>query len=461
MKVSHLICLIIITTLGGCTSVTQYHPWTADGCPVLQNAVYDGKNLVSHDCHDPVIPENASVSYKYGFIEFDEYGNLLQKAAFSQLLKSIRQVKEDVLVVTYIHGWNHSAADDDDDVREFKLAMRNIALMDKNSGRTVIGLYVGWRGLVTSISPLKYLTFWDRKSTAHIIGNGAVTEVLLRLDKENTRRNGPALAQGAVGPNRLVFIGHSFGAAVLYSALSPVLVARFIQHTQFDPIDPQTEPGCSVNAVAPKTVGNLVVLINPAFEAMRFSTLHKLSKDCHFPPEQPPLIAVITGTNDEATGSLFPIARYVRTIWQKYADADTYPDTREEGLKANSLALGHYPTYLTHTLKAEVPEDQSKSAQTFEGCEGYVDPSRQRLMMQATRINDDTARGTEFINHSTGDRFKLILEPQGKYPNYNPILNIAAYPPIIDGHGGIYSCQLMSFIGGLITQSPTPLTPQR
>jgi len=451
MNLSQRLCLIIITLLCGCTSVTQYHPYTADGCPVLQNAVYAGKNLISKNCHDHSVRADASASYMYGFIEFDEYGNLLQKNAFTQLLKAIRRIDNDVLVVTYVHGWNHSAAEDDDDVREFKLAMRNIALMDKNSGRTVIGLYVGWRGLVTPISPLKYLTFWDRKSTAHIIGSGAVTEVLLRLDKENTRRNAPALARGALGPNRLVLIGHSFGAAVLYSALAPVLVERFTQNTQFDAADVNLEPGCTASVIAPKTVGNLVVLINPAFEAMRFSTLHKLSQDCRFPENQPPLIAVVTGTNDNATGGLFPIARYVRTIWQKYADADAYPDTREEGLKANSLALGHYATYLTHTLTSQTSGAKPTSAQTFEDCEDYIDPSRPRPMMRTAPINDGGSHQARFLSATSGDAFTLLLTPKGNYPEHNPVLNIEAPPPIIQGHGGIYSCQLMSFIGGLVT----------
>ena len=38
-------------------------------------------------------------------------------------------------------------------------------------------------------------------------------------------------------------------------------------------------------------------------------------------------------------------------------------------------------------------------------------------------------------------------------PAYNPVLNVRVKAPIITGHGGIYSCQLMTFIGVLVTST--------
>lgn len=449
-----MLLLMASTIMSGCTTIQQYHPYVKGDCPALQQALYDGEKFIERGCSEVTPPAQDQAAFSYGFVELDEYGNLLQKSAFTQLMTELRQLPSDVLTVVYIHGWNHSADDNDADVNEFKQAMRNIAFMDDKRHRNVVGIYVGWRGLVSSVQPLKLLSFWDRKSTAHMVGDGAVTEILVRLDKENTRRNG-----NQDGPNRLVFVGHSFGAAVLYSALSPILVERFIQSPEFDSSASLAETGCvDKTPIQPKTIGNMVVLINPAFEAMRFSTLHKLSQDCRYRPTQLPLIAVVTGYTDHATGWAFPIARFFRTIFQKYADYDKYSDTKQEQFSANTLALGHYEPYITHYLRSDTVGLRSASTDTFKGCENFRKPVGQKLLFEisggATQTFTQTDPGAKALSES----FTLTLTRNAKffYPKHNPVINVLASKEIINGHGGIYSCQLMKFIGGLISQEIQP-----
>lgn len=446
--------LITIIVLGlmlqGCAPLKQYHP----AAPYLK----------SYDLDTPLAscPNDSAnkADFLHGFIEFDEYGNLLNPGAFEKQMADIRAVNGPLLLVTYLHGWRHSAAPDDDDVREFKLAMRNIAAMD-GCKRTVIGLYMGWRGQVFAWnSPLDLITFWDRKQTAHSVGNGAVTEVLLRLDKERVRRNNNSQLQAMSNTQtRLVFIGHSFGAAVLYTALAPILVERFTQSSGFDPANELSTTGCEKNPREPlKTVGDLVVLINPAFEAMRLATLQKMSMGCHYTEHQAPVVAIVTGTTDLSTKWAFHIARAPRARFQKYTDDVV------EGYSANSTAVGHYEPYQTHFLSSPNFSLDNADRQTFNGCEQYIDPLKSELRISLTTLSaSEPSRIVRFTSQQKqmdGSQkfFDLQLEknPQLKNsPDHNPVLNINVSAPIIDGHGGIYSCQLMTFIGGLITQTIT------
>lgn len=410
----------------GCAPLKQYHP----GSSGLQS--YESDSLAEAAPASCPPGTGTSAGFDFGFVEFDENGNPFDQRSVDRLMASI-QAKDDakpLLIVTYAHGWRHSAEDSDHDVREFKLAMRNIAAMDQ-CHRQVVGVYLGWRGQVYAANtPLDLITFWDRKQTAHDVGDGAVREVLLRLDKERVRRNNGSLLQArSHAQTRLVFVGHSFGGAILYTALAPTLVERFIQTDGFDQ-GGDSQPGMhgcpKGQPLSPiKTVGDLVVLVNPAFEAMRFSTLHKLSMDCsRYAEGQAPIIAVLTGNSDWATGVTFPAARFLRNLFSTYSD-----ELPDEGFVADSKAIGHYKPYLTHTL-ALTPETVQKPPTSFAGCEDYIDPTKAR-----TKRLDNP-----FI-------FTRLQGSEG-----NPVLNIEVDKPIIEGHGGIYSCQLMLFLGRLIAQ---------
>lgn len=444
-----LIAVVALSlTVCGCAPLTQYHPTPPYFKP------YDLDTPLA-SCPDN---KGRTADFQHAFIEFDEYGNLMNPDAYESLLREIRKIKEPVLIVTYVHGWRHSAAPDDDDVREFKLAMRNIAAMDRCK-RKVVGLYLGWRGQVLAWnSPLDLFTFWDRKQTAHSVGSGAVTEVLLRLDKERVRRNQGSLLQATQDTqSRLVFIGHSFGAAVLYTALAPILVERFTQSESFDPAADLGTTGCKTDPLEPlKTVGDLVVLVNPAFEAMRLATLHKLSINCHYTDHQLPILAIVTGDTDLATKVAFRGARAPRAALQKYTD------DVPEGFKANTTAVGHYGPYQTHFLTSPAFSAGTSETKTLEGCEQYIDPSqRPELRMNLAPLTfsaaSSTIKFTSQLPQTDGSAkfFQLQLDknPQlADAPPHNPVLNIRVSAPIIEGHGGIYSCQLMAFIGALITQ---------
>src|SRR4029453_9749800 len=77
---------------------------------------------------------------------------------------------------------------------------------------------------VSTVEPAKELTFWSRKHTAHVIGdNGGVTAVIERLRTivKESRGEGRPAPEGT----SLLMVGHSFGGALLYSAVATSLNA--------------------------------------------------------------------------------------------------------------------------------------------------------------------------------------------------------------------------------------------
>lgn len=448
-----LIIALVVLSLTACTPLRMYHNY--EGKPLLSTA-----GAVKTKCQQNPVTKNVNL----GFIEFDEFGNLMDPDSYSRLMEEIHAIKEPVLLVSYTHGWKHNGDPEDDDVKKFTTALRNIASMDGCQNRRVIGIYTAWRGGVTKIPLLKEFTFWDRKSTAHAVGGGAMTEVLLRLEQERNWRNAEkdkikeedTEKDKWLVQSRMVYIGHSFGTAVLYSALAPIMVERFMRDANFsDDSISKGEPSSCGDNFRPQTVGDLVVLLNPAFEAMRFSSMYKLSRKCSYSPGQPVILAVVTGKNDGATNWLFPIGRGPRAAFQKYWKSTEVEDV---GYRANTDALGHYDGYITHNLSSiDKPKPHTQTAagnsEDDDVCGfAYEDPSK--APAQARIQYEPAAMRLHF------ERFDLKLEPTAKHQLYSPILNISGDAEIINHHGGIYGCKLMAFISTLIQDGAPALNVQ-
>lgn len=313
-------------------------------------------------------PVGSSVpAYSMGIVELDDQGQLQRRSQLQSVLDEVTRVAatdKDYINVVFVHGWKHSAAPHDGNLDTFRAALLRLSKNEQalsirlqRQARTVIGVYVGWRGESISVPYLDNLTFWDRKNTAHKVGHGGVTEIFERLDA--IRRSKDALA-GGQSESRLVVIGHSFGGAIVYSALGQILESRFIQ-PQFDPLRTGDVQG----------FGNLVVLINPAFEAELFSSLSDMSLErATYFESQLPVLAVLTSEADDATKVAFPLGRRLSTLFEKEREIDRVnpiSKTTEsiDEHDTNVMALGHYTTYQTHYLKATdtiVPVDSDEGS---------------------------------------------------------------------------------------------------
>jgi hypothetical protein len=227
--------------------------------------------------------------------------------------------------------------------------LRDLAVADEalcRSGackpRQVVGIYLGWRGLSNPWEPFNTLSFWTRKSRAHRVGTDGAPEVLAELSKINAANSfvkaNPIprkLCPDGVTKtfpadlNRLILVGHSFGGALIYTATQQSLIR---------------DSASLVSSAIRRNTADLVVLINPAFEAARFRTLH--DRGAMLAPTlsstQPPVLAIFTSKGDAATKVAFPIGRGLNTLFESHPR----PGQRAE----NRTAVGHYPPFITHQL---------------------------------------------------------------------------------------------------------------
>jgi len=261
-------------------------------------------------------------------IRVTDDGELCRRSELADATYAIRHHKEGrpepVLAVWYIHGWRHSPRDGDSDLGKFKGLVER--LRDSQNAphvkrrRHVVGIYVGWNA---ALGPrgLDLLTFWNRKRAADRISQSAIVTKALCATRHARKKEGCA-------DDMTILIGHSFGARILFSAISQLVIDE-VEHKH---------PGLH-NVAYQRIEGpaDLVLLMNPAFEASMFTALHALRRDYEWErpdKEQQPKVLAISSQADGATKVLFPLGQFVAL------------GTR----KRERQTLGNYSDYVTHDL---------------------------------------------------------------------------------------------------------------
>jgi hypothetical protein len=397
----------------------------------------------------------ADDEYLLGFVEIDDQGQLRDRKQMQALLDALWQIpaEEGLLINVFVHGWHHNADPDDDNIAGFRnnLLAKLSEIESKHSKplkhkrRKVVGVYVGWRGESIDWPPFNYLTFWDRKSTAQDVGYLGATELLAKLEEITNIRNSlysrPAnkeceteqetainkIDPAAPGKSRLVVLGHSFGGAVVFSATSQILADRFV--------DSQEGKSCITSA---KGFGDLVVLLNPAFEALRYAPFYDLAQSrCSSFSDQTPKLAILTSVADDATGMLFPLGRTFSTFFETH-DNDIVrndckklpPLTLDEG-EADRNTVGHYLPLISHTLK--LPEQEKELR--------VLGEENMKNFWSGQIAGGSTRFGATVLTHLN----KTIPS--------NPYLNIRVDKDIISDHNDVLNDKVMEFVRLLIEMS--------
>ncbi len=377
--------------------------------------------------------QGTNAEYQLDFVEIDDQGQIRDRKQMNALLDKIYKVAafDNVLLNVFVHGWHHNAAPGDSNIVGFKENLRKLSQIEHqysqekgNKPRKVIGIYVGWRGESIDFPGLRYATFWDRKNTAEEVGHLGISELLLKLEEISNVKN----TQPPKFRSRLVIIGHSFGGAVVYNAISQIMTSRFIN----------SKPG--KNFVGPvQGFGDLVVLLNPAFEAMQFSPLYDLAQSrCSYLASGHPRLAILTSETDYATKYAFWAGRLFSTFLETHNTIIREQCNGKRKLildegEASRNTVGHFKPLLTHTLTlAENSKTETK-------------PKAVNKQLLITWNQQQQEKSQQYGN--------TILTSLDKTAVNNPYLNIQVSQEIMDGHNDIFGDNLMGFIRMLIISS--------
>ena len=123
------------------------------------------------------------------------------------------------VVAVFVHGWKNNASEKSGNVWGFRQVLAGLS---KSFGkRPLVGVYIGWRGAVLSPPLLKEFTFFDRQQKSQSVSGGHMVETLLKILQA---AKGVDYAEPLESSAATVLIGHSFGGAVLETALTQTIV---------------------------------------------------------------------------------------------------------------------------------------------------------------------------------------------------------------------------------------------
>jgi pimeloyl-ACP methyl ester carboxylesterase len=376
MRIRSLVLAILACGLGGCYNL-QFQKKEPVAVPVAEPT--PGSRPA------PAIPaspaEEQAQTQDIGIIEFDDMGELWTRCDLSptdsqpcQLTETLDWIKKerqaaaakgrDSLVIVFVHGWNNNAQNGDPNLKDFATAIQLLRVSNRKllircrpqqSGAAdtsgpcdgvpkpvrYIGVYLGWRGR-TFPGALNYLTPLGREKGAKRAASVSATEVLLRLREASKAKIGADDREG-----KFMVVGHSFGGLLVERAVAQALteqIAGQIAHGDLSTRcshDPQLDAPSAGNSSAShsetpqyRPLADLIVLINPAIEALETQELIDMMKrSCFWTPwiKNPgsndgfhaPLLISIKARNDNATGSLFRAAHTVEEIDKAFRG---YPD---------------------------------------------------------------------------------------------------------------------------------------
>jgi len=358
---------------------------------------------------------------RLAFVEFDDQGALQHPELLEDVMKRIRReaAAHPLLLVVFAHGWKHNASAADPNVVDFTHLLQRIAVEDEKAcaasacaDRHVIGVYLGWRGLSASMEPFKEMSFWTRKNRAHRVGTDGAMEVLAKLKK----------VAAPDDESRMVVVGHSFGGALVYTAVQ--------QSLMFDTV-------FLANRSIARRSADLIVLVNPAFEAERFAALHRRADGmCHTQTQRPILVA-FTSRNDTATSKAFPLGRTLGTLFQSH--------TSDEQRRANRTAIGHYAPFITHDLNLVQPASDNPD-----------EPLQMTLFAQYRSAWEAYQAGTHDTWPLGGMELSRREPMRNQAQRHNPYYIVSVDPGIISSHNRIWGVRFSQFLYRFLAMQSAP-----
>jgi len=277
--------------------------------------------------------------YELAIVEFDDEGRCYDRGQMDAVAERLEALApydpptagQDVILVVFVHGWQHDARSDDDNLTHFRALLRQTAEYEKAATapgakpRPVMGVFVGWRGLSDYGlgDAVADATFWGRQAAGQRVAVGSVRELFGRLRHYRNRQ------QKRGGNPLLVIVGHSFGGMIVFSALAQSLIQA---------------ASAPVGWMTPE-FADLVLLVNPAIEAARYIPIYDLVTSAAFKArttKQLPVFICAQAENDMPVGIVFPLGNAPHAITEA-----TIGELEQWCVRH---ALGFVPDFRTHKL---------------------------------------------------------------------------------------------------------------
>lgn len=463
----------ILMTLSACTALQQYRTTTVrnPATHAIQDQICERRapNSPSDLCaleHRTYTYEGAEHDYYFATVEFDDEGWFWDRRQMEVLLRFLHDYQDgagqpgDFLIFAHAHGWQHNADACDNNVVCFQRLLERMDATERRFARKprkIVGIYIAWRGRSIKIPGVAATSFYARKEAGNRVGIGGVTELLNRLNDFRRFKNPKRLGN----KTQLVISGHSFGGQVIYRAIGQLLTQNATRMS----VDRDGKYGYEVAT----SFGDLVILVNPAFEGSAFESLQAAATNRCYPATQRPAMIVVTSTADDATRVAFPLGRSLSSLFEP----TQCPDER----KAVLHTVGHLERYQTHELKLkDVAPARSREKKRKEGKCGcpFLAPIEQFQMggedeaffeemqkIEAARQQSDgktvyEVGGQEaypsveaFIETSYGKDAKgheMVLDRSPDYAANYPYLVISTNADFIPSHSAIYGERFTDFL---------------
>ena len=435
--------------------------------------VVSGMLSKNHDCKDKTIEKHLVTvhppsndpkpkHFEVAFVEFDDQGLVFDKEQMRFVLDRVAvrsKVKRPFLVLVFVHGWKHNAAICDPNVSCFREMVRTAAMSpsltttqdtkdedtktdDPNWESTdvdVLGVYVSWYG--HSLTALENLTFFARKQAAERVAQGQARTLFTGLldIQRDVREQHPENPYQM----RLMFVGHSFGGLILYESMMPYLLSSALQKVP----DKKARPA------------DLVVLINPAFEATRYVPLRDAAtrsvdeaaaSSSPLPPWPDPatcpVFVSLTSRNDYASKRAFPAGRWAGSRFDHFKNGD------EE--RTALQTIGHYPPFKTHILapdtlvQKELGTQQSMPVAPTPTGAGDVEECDCKAWRIGENERNDKSKAKSIAPGVVGQRKYLstVLTKKPTDTDTPDYWVVEVDPRIIDGHSNFFTEQLRDFL---------------
>ncbi len=370
--------------------------------------------------------------YSLAFIEFDDQGELWAPSQLDRALallerhNSSREVP--TALVLFIHGWNDSASPKEEkeyDGALYRFRELLVRLEADHKRRRpeldipVVGIYLSWRGEVSSVPLLRQLSFYNRRGAAERIAGASATEAIYRI--LTSLRSNPY--------SRSVLIGHSFGSMILERALAQAVVSALLAAPDQQLVFP----------------ADLVVLFNPAGSAIQSKQLVDILarnrlKTYRFDDSgnrfERPLILSFTSETDKATRLYFPLGMRVKAASKKFRTyGSEYCSAISNQRWLYSHTAGHTPALHSHAVTVAPKSDRPATEQAE-----HLGHGPPRYYSEYDPVTKEMA----FSFDGENDRFTIKRKPRAL--NDTPYWIMQVPRELIPNHSQVFSVDTFALI---------------